>query len=283
MKVSIITLLTVVAVAVGSLGLIAEVPSPTPYSPFNTGGRGYSGLRDLLGASVLIEGAQGASTIILPLAHDLSPADASTLRDFVLGGGTLIILDEGGHSSKFLNDYLNLSIAVGDSPIYDYVANYRGNGSVVTVNVSVSGEEYLCYFGSPTFIVIGGGAEVLGRTSPYAYADLDGNGYFSLGDSFGDWAVAISAKVGEGRVYVLGDLDIFSNAMIGVGDNAALAKTLVNGHPAIYLGGINASLLDEMKAVVGSAGGMLNYVAEASSLAMIATVIVLGRRWGLID
>jgi len=276
-----IIVLTLLAVAAAGLGLLTEISSSTPYSPFNVGGNGYSSLASLLNASVLTGPGSVSDTILLPLAHELGPEEYDWLKDFVMKGGTLVILDESGYSNVFLSDYLNIPADIRDSKLYDYVTGLGENGSIVAANVSIGGRELVCYFFKPSLIDVFGHVDVLGQTSPFVYADFDNNGFFSVGDRFDEWSVVVHATVANGSVFILSDLDVFSNSFISLGNNSALAKALARGTVGIYLGGLNASFLDYFKAYTVYSRSFSGTLAELLSLSLIAVVIGFGRRWAV--
>lgn len=284
MRAAAVAAFAVVAVAVGALGFVVEIPSPTPYSPFNTGPSGYSGLASLLGAEPLItlDGFNGS--LIVPLTHELSEGEMSGLIEFLNGGGRLVVLDKGGYSNPFLRDYLNLSLYVVPVPVYDYVLNYGGNASLPKIEVAVGNASLSCYLASPSSASLGDSfAAVLANSSILSFRDIDGNGYFDLGDQFGPFPVVIEAKVGAGVVYVVTDPDAFSNGIIGLGNNSALARYLVGeGSVGIYLGGLNTSLIDYVKLYARVTGGWVGGAAEAGSLLVIAVVLFYGRRAGIL-
>ena len=275
----------VAAVAVGALGFLVEVPSPTPYSPFNTGPSGYSALASYLGAEPLTSVGGFNGSLIVPFTHYLSDDELRALAGFVAGGGRLVIVDEGGYSNALLTDYLNLSLVVVPVPVYDYVLNYGGNASIALINASVGDVAISCYFGlTASASLSGSSVGVLANSSSLSFRDIDGNGFFSPGDQFGPFPVVAGGGVGGGSVYVVTDLDAFSNGLIDLGNNSALARYLVGGGPiGIYLGGLNTSLIDYVKLYARAAGGWVGDAAELGSLLVIAVVVIYGRRYGVLE
>ena len=70
------------------------------------------------------------------------------------------------------------------------------------------------------------GNEVIARTSPTAWLDLDRNGTLSKGDPMQSFAMVLGGRVGEGLFAVFGDDAIFQNRFLS-GDNLTLARNLV--------------------------------------------------------
>ena len=69
------------------------------------------------------------------------------------------------------------------------------------------------------------GVQVLARTSPTAWVDLNGNGRLDSGDARQSFAVAVAGEAGKGRFVVFGDDAIFQNKFLK-GDNLILARNL---------------------------------------------------------
>lgn len=285
MRLYAVTAFAVVAVAVGSLGFLVETSSPTPYSPFNTGPSGYSITASYLGADILTSLTGFNGSLIVPLTHYLSDGEARELARFVEGGGRLVLVDERGYSNTLLTDYLNLSLAVVPAPVYDYVLNYGGNASLPLINASLGGAPAECFFGRPASISVGGSlADALANSSELSYRDIVGSGFFSPGDQFGPFPVVAGARDGVGSVYVVADLDAFSNDLIGLGNNSALIRYLVGGgRVGIYLGGLNTSFIDYVKLYARWAGGWVGGAAELGSQLVIAVVVFYGRRYGVLE
>lgn len=283
MRLAAVIALAAVAVAVSSLGLIASVPSSTPYSPFNDGPRGYSTMAGITGAEPVISIEGSGGTLIIPLAHGLSDEEMRAVASFVASGGRVVIIDEGGYSNTLLSEYLNLSIAVVAAPVLDYVLNYDGNSSIPLINASVNGNIFTCYFLKPSSIsLLNGSAEVIATTSRLSFRDNDRSGFFSLGDQFGPFPVAVVSGTVAGRVYVITDLDAFSNSLISLGNNSEFLKLVIGeGQASVYLGGLNTTPVDIIKTYLSRGRGVIDEVVELGSLTAIAAVIIYGRRAGV--
>ena len=273
------------AVAVGSLGFIAELPSTTPYSPFNTGPRGYSLMLSLMDAELLTSLDDFNGSVIVPLTHELSEEEMAVLSRYVYAGGTVIVLDERGYSNNLLSNYLNVSIVVVPSPIYDYVLNYGSNASQPLVMAFISDENLTCYFGGPASVSVRMTAAIaVANTSEFSYRDVDRNGFFNLGDRFGPFTVVIGVRVGRGKIFVVTDLDVFSNELIEIADNSGLLKHLTDQEPVgIYLDGLNTSIVDYMKFYSYLTGGWVRRLAEFASLMVIAAVMAYGKKVGILE
>lgn len=88
------------------------------------------------------------------------------------------------------------------------------------------------FAGLTKFSVYGGWAldpgktgTAIARTSPDAWADLDGDKYLSKGDATGAFTVAVSGTLGAGSFVVFGDDAIFQNRFLDE-DNGRLAANL---------------------------------------------------------
>jgi len=67
--------------------------------------------------------------------------------------------------------------------------------------------------------------QVIARTSPSAWIDLNRNGRLDLADAQQSFAVAVAGRSGSGRFVVFGDDAIFQNKFL-IGDNLILGRNL---------------------------------------------------------
>lgn len=254
------------------------------YNPSWNGTSAYFATLDARGAPTvadpaLLAGHPGATLLVVAPGRPPDPAEGAAYRDFVAGGGTLVLADDFGAGNALLE-------AVGSGMRLD-----QGNLSSVErafevpgapLGFPVEGESLAAGLGAVVFDhpagVVGGTPFLV--TSPLSWMDADGNGRADPDEPLGEAALAASEQVGAGRVIVVGDSSLFVNAMQGLreGDNAALLGRLVP----------DGVLVDARLARTASAGGPVGAVlwlrgvplliAAATAGALVALAWWLGRR-----
>lgn len=260
MKPRILVCLIIILLVLVFIGILIEMPSSTPYSIYNTGYNGYSLLIEKYSIQPILniidaDMAEPTNTIILvPLLHDLGNETLSAVKRIIEHGGTIVFLDKKGYMNDFMYSYLKAPIQIANATIYDDIMNYNGNRSLPLIKTVFNNENLTCYLYKPSPIEIGDESSdieiiVHGVSSPFSYRDNDGNGYFSSGDVFGSQPVIVEVKTGNGTIYIIPDLDVFTNKLIKLGDNEKLVSFLMENYSAryIYMGGANATFFDYVK------------------------------------
>lgn len=252
-------LITIVSIAViaSLLAVVINLPSLTPYSPFNNGPTGYLELVKMINAQAIdvvndLRGLNGKNVVlIIPLVRELSNETYDSLKKLVSMGSTLIILDEEGYSNDLLK-YLGINAGVSNYTVLDEVLKFNDRfHPVIRVLVQRSTNTYIDVVTyRPSYIIVGSGSMggIVGSTSNYAYADLDGNEYYSIGEEMKSYIVIHSWNVSRGKVVLISDLDLWSNDLIGKEGNAKLLKYLTNsGRVFLLTSGLKLGFIDEVK------------------------------------
>lgn len=237
-----------------ALSLAFYAPTPTPLSPYNTGAGGSSGLVGLLGASVfrVSEGVPGgAGTVIVLAAGPLEGEAVDRYLGFVEAGGVLVVFDEEGYSNPLLSRAAPGASVTGVG-VLDEVYKYGDRGEI-RARHGLAGGGYLHLDGASA--VEAGGADVVAWSSTFSYLDLDGDGYYSPGEPLGRQPVAIRVGYGEGAIYVVGDLDVASNRLVGDAGNPVFLRSLVRGRVYLDLDAVGPSRLDLAKYWLGRYAG----------------------------
>ncbi len=272
-------LIVAAAAVIAVVAVVVNVPSPTPYSPYCTGPKGYSELVDLLNASVINSpsavGNASSAVILLPLDRSLSTSICEELRKLVTSGALLLIADEGGYSNVLLK-HLGIQAGVTNYTVLDEVRKLRDRFHPV-INVSLGGGECVeVVTFKPSYIASSrvGGAGILGSTSQYAYADVDGNSLYTLGEVMRRYLVVGSWRVGRGLVVLVADLDALSNSLLSKGDNSAfLTYVARSGRTYLVLCGLDLGCVDELKYVVSCVG--LSRALSSRSFAMVEFLLLV--------
>ncbi len=272
-------LMVAAAAVIAVVAVVVNVPSSTPYSPYCTGPEGYSDLVNLLNATVINSpsavGNASSAVILLPLDRYLSTSTCEELRKLVAGGATLLIADEGGYSNVLLK-HLGIRARVANYTVLDEVRKLQDRFRPV-INVSLGGGRYVKVVTfRPSYIVSGvvRGAGILGSTSRYAYADVDGNDLYTLGEVMGKYLVVRSWRVGRGLVVLIADLDALSNSLLSEeGNSAFLTYVARSGRVYLLLHGLDLGGIDELKYVISGVG--LNRTLSSRSFVMIEFLLLV--------
>jgi len=254
-----LTTVVIIAVLTSLLAVIVDLPSPTPYSPFNNGSLGYSELVEISNAQVIstindVESLdRGGTVLILPLVKELSNETYSIFKELVSEGLTIIVLDEKGYSNSLLK-HLGINAYVSNQTVLDEISKLNDRfHPIIKVLIQGGNSSYIdVVMYKPSYIVVSnkvlGG--VVGTTSSYAYADTDGNGYYSIGEVMKSYIVIHSWNVGRGKVVLISDLDLWSNDLIVKEGNAKLLKYIVGSERTFMLTlGLEIGLIDGIKFV----------------------------------
>ncbi len=292
-------LFTIVSVAavISVLAALINLPTETPYSPFNTGGNGYSELVNYSKAVIAerytqLKGINASdSVIILPVDKGVNDSGLlNYLRNFTEAGGSLIIIDSSGYSNNLIH-YLGINASVDNHPVLDEVLKLKDRfHPLIRVkglrNLSL-GNSYLVTY-MPSSIRLGGtgGTYFVGMTSRYAYADLDRNGYYSPNEVMGEYVVISCWGVGNGSLTLIADYALLSDSLINYSSNHAFLNHLIGSRKAYLLTeGLNLSSIDNLKYQALRLSLGLRYqsisfkVAEFLILLGVLGVIAYSGRW----
>ncbi|ESP90023.1 DUF4350 domain-containing protein [Candidatus Halobonum tyrrellensis] len=232
------------ALALVVTGVWAASTSAGAFDAYNRGWEGTSELRDeaeAAGASPFVATDVAEYADVTPgetVAFVLSPderytdAEAVRLREFVRSGGTLVIAEDYGTHSNPLLERVGASTRVDGAPVRDE-RNYYGSPDlpvapgVAESNLTEGVDRLTLNHGT---VLDPGGARVLVETSPFAYADENGNAALDDAESLGRSPVVTAETVGDGRVVVVSDPSLFINEMLELDGNRGFARALLSGH-----------------------------------------------------
>ncbi len=265
-----------VASLAGLLVSLTVVPSTAPYSVFDTGPRGYSVITSNATLHLqLPTGLSRGDAVLIPLEEPLSLRDAYRIGSLLASGATVVVLDEEGFSNT-LYRVLGLGVRVVNATVYDLVYNYGDRLHPRARCLGVSSCSLPLYM--PSYIEAEGpGVRVLAVTSPFSYADVDGDGYYSLGDPVGEFPVVVEARVGGGRLVVVSDLDAVSNWALGEAGGLEALRVLVHGGRLhLVVGYLGLGVLDRVRLYVNLA---LTPVLSGGDRILAAYILMLLVAW----
>jgi len=239
----------VVVVLLGvNLALVgALATSGAAYGPYNGAWDGGTTLRETASESgtahVTVTGDAFAEvpadrSVAFALAP-AAPTDESIAgaRRFVASGGTLVVAGQEPAPTNAYLDAVGARARVDGHALRDEQNNYRAPNLPVAANVT--GHELTDDVASVTLnngtVVQPDRATPLVNTSAIAYLDANGNGTLDADEQIGPFPVATVEPVGAGRVVVVSDPSVFTNAMLDREGNRAFLAALLAGRSAVVL------------------------------------------------
>ena len=243
-------LLVFATISTLGLSIIIYISSSTTLSPYNLGVEGLSKFMELYSPEVSFGDIplRGYDTVVLVL--DRGPVNSSIYRDYVYGGGRLIILDEKGYSNDLLRD-MGLDIRVSNMCVLDEVYKYwdRFHVKADTYHGYEVGLAGPCYIEARE-------ADVLAYSSRFSYLDVDGNARYSMDEPMGSFPLIVRARVGAGEVILVGDSDFIANLFLDKGINRDFLGDILNGVVLLDLSYTDYSFVDVAKRGLDRLGGL---------------------------
>lgn len=288
-------LVTALAVTVSLAALIRFYPSTGDFradNPFWNGletftARFHGYLMDSFGE--LPSTPSGTVLILIPY-QPFAETDLVSIRNFVLQGGTLIVLDDYGYGNQILS-YLELELRFTGNPLLDPLFNYRSKwlprGTGFSDPISESGLMNIVLNHASTLSNISD-MTVTAWSSKFSYLDLDSDSTYDPDEPRGPLPIAAYIQIGEGDVVAISDPSILINSMINIDDNTEFIRDILNlrgSNLKVYVdqSHLSKTRLDEAKEdiievynVVSSPAGMLGLI----TVILILTLAPIWRRKG---
>lgn len=251
-------LVVVLAVAVISLACVSFMPSINDYMVGNTL---WNGLADLsrgypAAAPDNLPQPSAASLGTMLVVPELppSPADLSGMREFISGGGTLIIADDYGYGNQVL-EYLGVTARFSGLTLLDPLFCYKNPAFPRITDFSPE------VVGYGVISVVLNNATALTGVNPkdvLAWSSKEsilGAGQIPAATKSGGGPYPVAARmtVSSGEVVLLSDPSIFINSMLKMEDNRIfvdylLSKAAVTGSLHIIETSLNKGAMDYAKA-----------------------------------
>jgi len=233
-----------------NLGLVVAMStSSVAYGPYNSGWDGGSDLRTAVqadgadatistGTEAYVNAETASVAFVFSPVSAYSPTDISRIRQFVSRGGTLVVASERPQPTNDLLDGLDVDTRVNGTTLRDDRNNYRNASLPRATNVSdeplVDDVDALTLnrgtvLDIPEQTVTTAPEErprVLVRSSSTAYLDRNENGTLDDDEQIQSYPVAAAESVGSGRVIVVSDASVVTNAMLEQEGNAAFTRAV---------------------------------------------------------
>lgn len=166
----------------------------------------------------LLEGLGEPDRYLLVVAgveSEYTDAEVDAITSFVEDGGSLVLADDFGFGNDVATEF---GLSFSNRVLRD--DEFRGNSSFVEVNGTLpDGRNATLLTNVPTALnVADADGEVLARTSPGAYVDVNGDGREDGGDISNAFPVAYRTGMGEGQAIFLSDPGLLANQALGTDD-----------------------------------------------------------------
>ena len=221
--------------------IIVLYPTVTDFSIYNPGWNGYLRLKEQLNAVIITENLEKTlnsivnteETALITVAYKpYSTSELETVRNYLLHGGTLILMDDYGYGNIVLS-YLNVPLTIAEnSSLLDPFVNFKNKRFP---KAEIAGEDKYIILNHASAIIVDEKAisenivNVSAYSSPFAYLDLNRNEVWDEGEPKGPLPVAVSLKYGEGTLIVISDPSIVINSMLDFESNLEFMENLVKG------------------------------------------------------
>jgi hypothetical protein len=166
-------------------------------------------------APITDEALSGIDALIIsgPLAP-LTPEEVEATTQFVRKGGRLCVMLDIAWPARPLLEKLGVSVSNGviqerENITGDMPLNFRV--TAMEAHPITEGLVGFDVFGAWALLARSEDVQVIARTSPVAWVDLDGNARLSAGDAVQSFAVAVAGTLDKGRFVVFGDDAMFRN------------------------------------------------------------------------
>lgn len=170
--------------------------------------------------------------ISLGRGRTFTPTETQDLRKFYSRGGKVLIAEDGSAASAFAGTF---DIDFLQGQLYD--ERFMGSPDFVMADVNWRSFSGTIVMNRPSGMAASGG-DVIARSGPSSWIDRNGNGRrdpdnVSSGEFPGSKLLAISTdpdfgEKGGGCVIFISDPSIFTNEMLGQGDNRELVSFLAS-------------------------------------------------------
>ncbi|HPR41248.1 MAG TPA: DUF4350 domain-containing protein [Candidatus Methanofastidiosa archaeon] len=198
--------------------------------------------------SETLEGDYNDSVVVIigPRAS-YSGDEKAFLRQFVEGGGTLLIADDFGTGNEVLEG-IGLEARFSNLPMLDTVFEKAGAFPIAYKGGELS--EYSLLLNYPS--TIEGDVIPIFETTSMAFLDIDEDGSYGKGDISGPFTVVASVEIGDGIVYMISDPSILINNMIGKMDNMAFLHHMMeditdNYSKTVYIDEAHLGTLEDIE------------------------------------
>jgi hypothetical protein len=268
MKIQSVLILTVVIVVIVSLLCISLFPSVQDFMSYNTTWNGIRhSLIDLNAGTIdTLKGLPAASSkdVLITIPYmQYNDTDLEELKNFVDGGGTLMLMDDYGYGNSIL-EYLNIDCRFSGDALLDPLFCYKNQWfpEITDFSSAIGKNVQLVVMDHATALINTNSVEVVAWSSPESYLDKNGNEKLDKGEVPGPLPVAARLHFGGGMIILVSDPSIIINSMVVKDDNLLFVNQLIGpeaqtGHIMIDTSHLVKKPMDVTKAKLADAERVL--------------------------
>ncbi len=168
---------------------------------------------------------------------NLTQNQIEMLREYVMNGGELVLMDETGIINALLSN-LGLGISVDGNLMLDALFYHRSWKLPRIINIKedelTAGVENIVLDLPSVLRVKDPNVKIIAYSSSFSFLDINKDFKPSDDEPLGPFPVAAKISYGKGVILIFSDSSIFLNSIINLGDNPRLLQNLVKDR-SVYL------------------------------------------------
>ena len=233
--------------------------------------------------------AKEDGTVLISIPYSAFTAtELHQVKAYVLGGGTLILMDDYGYGNQVLEQLgVDYRFTTG-TPLLDPLINYKNASFPQITDFSdvplVAGIESIVYNHASSLTGVPQ-SQIVARSSSFSFLDANGNQtYDDTEEEKGPFAVISSTVIGRGRLVAISDPSLIINGIIDMQDNYDIllnATMLATTDPVVYLdqSHLAASPLLETKAALTRVVNTLAHPVVLFGIVGATFLLILSPMW----
>jgi hypothetical protein len=235
MKIANMLILVLAIIFVASIGAIWLYPSAQDFMDGNTMWNGIHKFSNEFNVTLTdslssFANSSGKDALIAIPYIEYTDSELKDIKNFVNGGGTLVIMDDFGFGNS-ITAYLGLKARFSNSILLDPLFCYKNQNLPRITDFSGSLKDAginSLTLNHATVITGIEDADVLASSSSYSYLDSNLNGEEDDNETRGPLTVAAAVPLGNGNIVLVSDPSIIINTMVDMNDNYAFMGYLFN-------------------------------------------------------
>ena len=224
--------------------------------------------------------SQETTLIVIPYLK-LTSTDSQKLKDYVISGGRLVVLDDYGFGNEIL-EYFGLEARFSGVQFLDPLFNYKNKNFPRIIDFapsSVTTSIKSIVFNHATSLENVSQNKVLAWSSPFSFLDENQNGNWDDGEKKGSFPVVAKFEMGKGDFILIADPSILISSMVNTEDNRQFLKNIVKGEVWLDQSHLPEVALDEAKAKLKVIRNALTTVGATLVLIVLVLVLTLKPIW----
>jgi hypothetical protein len=249
MSTSRMAILTIAVVVLISLAAIRFYPSFQAYVATNANWNGIKDFTSRYDAKIELSldslpVQSPPNTLVLIPQQKLNGTDLGRVKDYVLEGNRLVLMDDSGNGNDVLAA-LGLNARFSSADLLDPLFSYRNPSFPKITDFSQPAKDagvQVVILNHPTVLLNADEFSIEASSSSFSFLDLNSNGTRDGNEPAGPFAVAAEFQMGQGVVQIVSDPGLIMNALSGEEGNDRFVRYLVGidqGAGAVVVDGVH--------------------------------------------